>query len=48
MMCLDQPVGRPRMVERPVRQVNLCPSLARWLGCQATESTGGMLDEIVA
>lgn len=48
MMCLGQPAGRPRMIDRPVRQVDLCPSLARWLGCQATESTGGMLAEIGA
>jgi len=48
MMCLGSPIARPRIVDRPVRQVDLCPSLARWLGCQATESTGGVLDEIVA
>jgi len=48
MMCLGPPIARPRIVDRPVRQVDLCPSLARWLGCQATESTGGVLAEIVA
>jgi len=47
MMCLGQPISRPGIIERPVRQVDLCPSLARWLGCQATESTGDLLDEIV-
>ena len=48
MMCVGQPVGRSRIIERPVRLVDVCPSLARWLGCQATESTGSVLTELLA
>jgi arylsulfatase A-like enzyme len=45
-MCLGKSIPRPQIVDRPVRLVDLCPSLARWLGCKATESTGGSLAEI--
>ncbi|MGO8791541.1 MAG: hypothetical protein ACLQVL_29700 [Terriglobia bacterium] len=47
-MCLGKPIARPQAIDRPVRQVDLCPSLAQWLGCKATESTGGALPEIAA
>lgn len=47
-MCLGQPLALRGLIERTARQVDLCPSLARWLGCQATESTGGLLAEIAA
>jgi hypothetical protein len=45
-MCLGKPIARPQIVDRPARLVDLCPSLARWLGCKATESAGGSLAEI--
>lgn len=48
MMCVGQPLSRPEVIERPVRQVDLCPSLAAWMGCRATESTGGALAELSA
>lgn len=46
MMCLGQPLPRARTVDRPVQQVDLCPTLARWLGGEATESTGRRLVEV--
>jgi len=45
-MCLGKSIARPQMIDRPVRQVDLCPSLVQWLGCHATESTGAALKEI--
>ena len=46
MMCLGQPLSHPQVVDRPVRQVDLCPSLAVWMGCKATESAGAALAEL--
>jgi hypothetical protein len=48
MMCVGQPLSRPQVIDRPVRQVDLCPSLAAWMGCQATESAGETLAELSA
>jgi hypothetical protein len=48
MMCVGQPLSRPQVIDRPVRQVDLCPSLAVWMGCKATESAGGALAELRA
>jgi hypothetical protein len=48
MMCLGQPLSRPQVIDRPVRQVDVCPSLALWMGCRATESAGGTLAELRA
>jgi len=48
MACLGQHVARPQIIERPVRLVDVCPSLSRWLGCDAAESTGAGLEEIVS
>jgi hypothetical protein len=48
MMCIGQPLSRPQVIDRPVRQVDLCPSLATWMGCRATESAGGTLAELRA
>lgn len=48
MMCLGHPLSRPQVIDRPVRQVDLCPTLAAWMGCKATESIGGTLAELSA
>jgi hypothetical protein len=49
MMCLGQPfLSRSQVIDRPVRQVDVCPSLALWMGCRATESAGGTLAELRA
>ena len=46
MMCLGKPLSRPQVIDRPVRQVDVCPSLAVWMGCRATESAGATLAEL--
>lgn len=46
MMCFGRPVGRSQVIERSVRQIDVCPSLASWLGCEATESSGNTLPEL--
>ena len=46
MMCLGQHAAHAQVVDRPVRSVDICPTLARWLGCRAAESTGSLLNEI--
>lgn len=46
MMCLGQHASGPQVIERPVRSVDVCPTLARWLGCPAAEFTGTVLKEI--
>src|SRR5581483_1452046 len=48
MMCLGPHHAHPQIVERPVRLVDVCPSLTAWLGCKPFQSTGARLDEIVS
>jgi hypothetical protein len=48
MVCLGQHLARPQIIERPVRLVDVCPSLSQWLGCDAPESKGARLEEIVS
>ncbi|HUB00943.1 MAG TPA: hypothetical protein VMA34_21610 [Terracidiphilus sp.] len=45
-MALGAGVGQPTIVERPIRQVDLCPSLAGLLGCRPLESQGASLPEL--
>lgn len=45
MMTLGSAVDRPDIVERPIRHVDLCPTLADLLGCPAIDSQGGRLKE---
>jgi hypothetical protein len=46
MMCLGAAVDRPQVVERLVRHIDLCPTLAALLGCQPVEARGSRLSEI--
>ncbi len=46
LMMLGAGVDRPQIVERPVRHVDLCPTLASMLGCPAMESQGTRLTEL--
>jgi hypothetical protein len=48
MMCLGAAVDRPRIIERPVRHIDLCPTLAYLLGCRSPEATGIRLTELIA
>jgi len=46
MIALGAAVGQPQLVERPVRHVDLCPTLAGLLGCPSMESQGSALREL--
>jgi hypothetical protein len=48
MMALGAGVEKPDVVERPIRHVDVCPTLARLLGCKPMESQGSRLDEFRA
>ena len=46
MMALGAAVDKPQIVERPVRHVDLCTSLAALLGCAPMDSQGKRLAEL--
>ena len=46
-MVLGAGIDKPTVVDRPIRQVDLCPSLAAYLGCQPLESQGARLRELL-
>jgi hypothetical protein len=46
MMILGAAADRPKMIEHPVAQIDLCPTLARLLGCQADEAQGKRLGDL--
>lgn len=48
MMALGAAVDKPQLVERPVRHVDLCTSLAALLGCPPMDSQGKRLAELRA
>ncbi len=45
MMALGAAIDKPEVVERPIRHVDLCPTLAELLGCHPLEMQGAMLKE---
>jgi hypothetical protein len=45
MMALGAAVEKPDVIERPIRHVDVCPTLASLLGCKAMPSQGRRLDE---
>jgi hypothetical protein len=45
MMTLGAAVDKPQIIERPIRHVDLCPTLAGLLGCPPLDSQGAMLEE---
>lgn len=46
MMVLGAGIDKPQIIERPVRHIDLCPSLASLLGCPPMSSQGLALREI--
>ena len=48
MMTLGAAVDKPQIIERPIRQVDLCPTLAGLLGCPPLDSQGAVLAEFRA
>ena len=45
MLALGAAVDKPEIVERPIRHVDLCPTLAGLLGCRPMDAKGVMLKE---
>ena len=45
MMVLGQAVRKPAVVEKPVRHIDVAPSLGAFLGVECKQSTGEMLPE---
>jgi len=45
MMALGAAVDRPQIIERPIRHVDLCPTLAGLLGCPSIDAVGARLKE---
>jgi hypothetical protein len=47
-MIVGAGIDKPTVVDRPIRQVDLCPSLAAYLGCRPVESQGARLPELLS
>lgn len=45
-MVLGQAAKRPRVVERVVRQIDMAPSIASWMGFQCERAAGSVLPEL--
>jgi len=45
MMALGAAVDRPQIIERPIRHIDLCPTLAELLGCPPIAAMGAKLQE---
>jgi hypothetical protein len=48
MMALGAGIEKPQVIERPIRHVDVCPTLAGLLGCRPIESQGAKLNEFRA
>jgi hypothetical protein len=46
MMAMGAGIERPQVVERPIRHIDLCPTLAGLLGCPRMEAQGQTISEI--
>ena len=45
MMALGAAVDKPQIIERPIRHVDVCPTLTQLLNCRGIESQGAKLAE---
>jgi len=45
MMVLGAAVDKPQIIERPIRHIDLCPTLANLIGCPPLDSLGAKLKE---
>jgi hypothetical protein len=48
MMALGAGIDKPQVIERPIRHIDVCPTLAGLLGCRPIESQGAKLNEFRA
>lgn len=46
MMALGSAVESPRVIERPILQIDLCPTVTSLLGCRPLEMQGMQLGEL--
>ena len=46
MMALGAAVEKPQVIERPIRHIDVCPTLATLLGCRPLEMQGTRLAEL--
>jgi hypothetical protein len=46
MMVLGTGIDKPQIIERPVRHIDLCPTLAALLGCPGLQAQGQTIPEI--
>jgi hypothetical protein len=46
MMTLGAAVDRPQIIERPIRHIDVCPTLTSLLGCSNLESQGRLIAEM--
>ena len=46
MLAMGAAIGKPQVIERPIRHVDVCPTLAGLLGCMPRSSQGAKLNEI--
>ncbi len=46
MLAMGAAVEKPQVIERPIRHVDVCPTLAGLLGCRPLASQGARLNEI--
>src|SRR6266702_4317729 len=46
MLALGAAIDKPPIIERPIRHVDLCPTLAGLLGCRPLDVQGAMLKEL--
>jgi hypothetical protein len=45
MIALGAGIEKPQVVERPIRHIDVCPTLARLLDCAPLPSQGAHLNE---
>jgi len=48
MMALGAGIDKPKVIERPIRHVDVCPTLAGLLGCRPIQTQGAKLAEFRA
>src|SRR5579863_3694244 len=46
MLALGAAVDKPQIIERPIRHIDVCPTLAELLGCTPMPSQGARIQEI--
>jgi hypothetical protein len=46
MLAMGAGIDKPQVIERPIRHIDLCPTLTSLLGCPPLDSQGRMLAEI--